>query len=49
MCADPVGAARWRSSPFLATLQRAFALNETDVDVAASDAVGFASLLPRDG
>lgn len=47
MCADTLSAARWRSNPFLALLQRAFVLDETDFDVAASDAAGFASLLPR--
>jgi hypothetical protein len=47
MCADTVHAPHWRSSPFLALVQRTFALGHGDLDVAATDAAAFASLLPR--
>lgn len=47
MCADTLSASHWRTCPFLTLLQRTFTLSETDFDVAASDAAGFASLLPR--
>jgi hypothetical protein len=47
MCADTVRAPHWRSSPFLTLVQRRFALGPGDLDLAASDAAGFASLLPR--
>lgn len=47
MCADTISAAHWRTNPFLAMVQRAFALEHADLDLAASDAAGFASVLPR--
>lgn len=42
-CANTQSAAHWRSSPFLTLVQRAFALGDGDLDLAASDVVGFAS------
>lgn len=47
MCADTISAAQWRSNTFLTWVQRAFALDQADLDLAAGDAAGFASLLPR--
>lgn len=47
MCADTLRAPHWRSSPFLTLLQRYFALADGDLDLAATDASAFASLLPR--
>ena len=47
MCADTMSAAHWKTNPFLTLVQRAFALGHADLDLAASDAAGFASLLPR--
>ena len=49
MCADTISAAHWRSNPFLASIQRIFALDPADLDFAAGDAAGFASVLPRVG
>jgi tellurite resistance protein len=49
MCANTVSAPLWRSSPFLTLVQRIFALSDADLDLAATDAAGFASLLPRVG
>ena len=49
MCADTLRAPHWRSSPFFTLVQRVFALSQDDLDVAAADAAGFASLLPRVG
>jgi uncharacterized tellurite resistance protein B-like protein len=49
MCADTKGAALWRSSSFLTLVQRAFRLRSADLDLAANDAAGFASILPRVG
>ncbi|HUS28346.1 MAG TPA: TerB family tellurite resistance protein [Kofleriaceae bacterium] len=47
MCADTQRAPHWRSSPFLPLLQRHFALREEYFDLAATDAAGFASILPQ--
>jgi hypothetical protein len=49
MCADTLRAPHWRSSPFFTLVQRVFSLSPDDLDVAATDATGFASLLPRVG
>lgn len=46
MCANTQTAPHWRTSPFLTLVQRAFALADADLDLAATDAAGFASLLP---
>ena len=48
MCAEaPPELARWRFVPFIALLQRAFALGDSDMELAAADAATFPATLPR--
>jgi uncharacterized tellurite resistance protein B-like protein len=46
MCADTSAAAHWRTNPFLMSVQRIFALDPADLDLAPSDAAGIVSILP---
>jgi hypothetical protein len=46
MCADLDAAAHWRTNPFLMSVQRIFALDPADLDLAPSDAAGIVSILP---
>ncbi len=46
MCADTAAAAHWRTNPFLMSVQRIFALDPADLDLAPSDAAGIVSILP---
>jgi len=47
MCADTVSAPHWRTNPFLVLVQRVFGLADADLDLAAIDAAGFGTSLPR--
>jgi uncharacterized tellurite resistance protein B-like protein len=48
MCAEPPGMPpHWRTNHFLTTLKRVFALGSPYLDLAATDAAGFPSHLPR--
>ena len=38
---------RWRFIPFVSLLQRAFQIGDADMELAATDAAGFPSSLPR--
>ena len=48
LCAEPlVDLARWRVIPFIALVQRAFAIADADMELAAADAATFPPTLPR--
>jgi hypothetical protein len=48
MCGEaPAELTRWRFIPFIALLQRAFALGDSDMELAAADAATFPASLPR--
>jgi hypothetical protein len=48
LCAEPLAdLARWRVIPFIALVQRAFAIADADMELAAADAATFPPTLPR--